>query len=605
MLDFDYRSADRRAVVSWSESDADHDHIRVIRDLLIQSSPEAHAEGAFTVSAPWWRFLALRPSILEIVTAFGLKTGEHFRISPDASRLLSQAHRRAEGYSAAINSAALSEAEVLARLDAVGFARPLTAAQLRNVRRLAAVPAAATFSVPGAGKTTEALATFICRATPGDRLLVISPKNAFPAWDEQLEECLPDCSDAFVRLRRFDRIPEQLAADPRFMIINYQQFARVPEVVADHLLDKRVHVFIDESHKIKRRGNISTEAVLSMSHLPVSKLIMSGTPMPQSVDDLLPQFGFLFPEVRIDETRVIDAVRPIYVRTTKSELGLPPVTRVLKTVQMDPLQARVYQLMKSQVARDAASALSRRNRTAFQTLGRSVMRVMQLVSHPALLAADLAHAHSPELAAALTEGRGPKMRYVLSRARSLAKAAQKVVIWTSFVRNVEYIAAALEDIGCVFIHGGVDAGDDADEDSREGKLRLFHDDPNIMALVANPAAAAEGISLHTVCHHALYLDRTFNAAHYLQSEDRIHRLGLPPEQATTIEFVECEGTVDETVRLRLDFKVGQMAAALNDPGLNVTPVPIDVDEEPSDDFDATGLDEADIQAILASLGGGG
>jgi len=605
VLDFDYRPVDRRAVVMWSESDADHDHIRVIRDLLVQSSPEAHAEGAFTVSTPWWRFLALRPSILEIITAFGLKTNEHFRIAPDASRLLSQAHRRAEGYSAAINSAALSEAEVLARLDAVGFARPLTAAQLRNVRRLAAVPAAATFSVPGAGKTTEALATFICRATPGDRLLVISPKNAFPAWDEQLEECLPGCSDAFVRLRRFDRIPEQLAADPRFMIINYQQFARVPEVVADHLLDKRVHVFIDESHKIKRRGNISTEAVLSMSHLPVSKLIMSGTPMPQSVDDLLPQFGFLFPEVRIDETRVIDAVRPIYVRTTKSELGLPPVTRVLKTVPMDPLQARVYQLMKSQVARDAASALSRRNRTAFQTLGRSVMRVMQLVSHPALLAADLAHAHSPELAAALTEGRGPKMRYVLSRARSLAKAGQKVVIWTSFVRNVEYIAAALEDIGCVFIHGGVDAGDDADEDSREGKLRLFHDDPNIMALVANPAAAAEGISLHTVCHHALYLDRTFNAAHYLQSEDRIHRLGLPPEQATTIEFVECEGTVDETVRLRLDFKVGQMAAALNDPGLNVTPVPIDVDEEPSDDFDATGLDEADIQAILASLGGGG
>jgi len=605
VLDFDYRSADRRAVVTWSDSDADRDHIRVIRDLLVQSSPEARAEGALTVSTPWWRFLALRSSILEIITAFGLKTGEHFRIAPDASRLLSQAHRRAEGYSAAINSAALPEAEVLARLEAVGFARPLTAAQLRNVRRLAAVPAAATFSVPGAGKTTEALATFICRATPGDRLLVISPKNAFPAWDEQLEECLPDCRDAFVRLRRFDRIPAQLSADPRFMIINYQQFARVPEVVADHLLDKRVHVFIDESHKIKRRGNISTEAVLSMSHLPVSKLIMSGTPMPQSVGDLLPQFGFLFPEVRIDETRVIDAVRPIYVRTTKTELGLPPVTHVLKTVQMDPLQARVYQLMKSQVARDAASALSRRNRTAFQTLGRSVMRVMQLVSHPALLAADLANAHSPELAAALTEGRGPKMRYVLSRARSLAKASQKVVIWTSFVRNVEYIAAALEDIGCVFIHGGVDAGDDADEDSREGKLRLFHDDPNIMALVANPAAAAEGISLHTVCHHALYLDRTFNAAHYLQSEDRIHRLGLHPEQATTIEFVECEGTVDETVRLRLDFKVGQMATALNDPGLNVTPVPIDVDEEPSDEFDATELDEADIQAILASLGGGG
>jgi hypothetical protein len=44
--------------------------------------------------------------------------------------------------------------------------------------------------------------------------------------------------------------------------------------------------------------------------------------------------------------------------------------------------------------------------------------------------------------------------------------------------------------------------------------------------------------------------------------------------------------------------------SLNDPGLNVTPVPIDIDEEPSDEFEAAGLDEADVQALLASLGGG-
>jgi hypothetical protein len=31
--------------------------------------------------------------------------------------------------------------------------------------------------------------------------------------------------------------------------------------------------------------------------------------------------------------------------------------------------------------------------------------------------------------------------------------------------------------------------------------------------------------LHKVCQNAIYVDRTFNAAHFLQSEDRIHRLG--------------------------------------------------------------------------------
>lgn len=61
-----------------------------------------------------------------------------------------------------------------------------------------------------------------------------------------------------------------------------------------------------------------------------------------------------------------------------------------------------------------------------------------------------------------------------------------------------------------------------------------------MVMVANPAAASEGVSLHRVCHHAIYLDRTFNAAHYLQSEDRIHRFGLPKDQETIVEIVECE-----------------------------------------------------------------
>jgi hypothetical protein len=43
---------------------------------------------------------------------------------------------------------------------------------------------------------------------------------------------------------------------------------------------------------------------------------------------------------------------------------------------------------------------------------------------------------------------------------------------------------------------------------------------------ANLAAMAEGVSPRHTCHDAIYVDRTFNAGQYLQSLDRIHRLGL-------------------------------------------------------------------------------
>jgi len=602
VLRFDYRDVDRRALVSWEIHDEATPWLGVARDVLQSSSKEATLEGGNTVSLPWWIFLGLRPVIFDLIQGFKLTSGVEFQVSQKVSELLLDARARADGYAEAISSSQLGTKDLAETLMAKGFARILTQQQLRNVARLAALPAGATFSVPGAGKTTEALATFAIRAQLGDRLLVIAPKNAFAAWDEQIETCLPSFGHQFVRLRRTEKIPIQLIDDPQLMIIGYQQLARVKEVIAEHLSNRRIHVFLDESHRIKGQNNISTDAVLSFSHLPISKLVMSGTPMPQSVTDLLPQFRFLYPEVHANEENVISLMAPIYVRTNKSELSLPPVTRILKSLPMDPLQQRLYELMKSALAREAADTLSKRSKQAFRGIGRSVTRVLQFVSNPALLAQEVAFAHSNELSMALAEGDGPKLRYVLQRTRNLAREGKKVLIWTTFVKNVEHIANSLQDLGAVFIHGGVDAGDESDDDTREGKIRLFHDDPNVMVMVANPASAGEGISLHTVCHHAIYLDRNFNAAQYLQSEDRIHRLGLSPTQETIIEIVECEGSVDEIVRQRLEFKVAQMASALNDSGLKISPIQVAPDEE-DEGYGAGALDEGDVRALLAALGG--
>jgi len=332
--------------------------------------------------------------------------------------------------------------------------------------------------------------------------------------------------------------------------------------------------------------------------MPVGKLIMSGTPMPQAIEDLIPQFSFLYPEVRVRVENVQQLITPVFVRTTKGELGLPPVERSLFSLPMGEGQTRLYRLLHSEAARIAESTLSQPSRDGFRRLGRCIIRLLQASSNPALLAETVGLVSPEVLADALAEGAGSKINYVIGRTRNLVQQGHKVLIWTSFVRNVEYLALRLADLGAVYIHGGVDAGSDEDEDTREGKIRLFHDDPSVMVLVANPAAASEGISLHTICHHAIYLDRTFNAAHYLQSEDRIHRLGLAPDQRTYIEIVESEGTVDEIVRGRLGLKVALMAQSLNDTSLSIDPlsqvVPDDVEVEDS----SLGLDEEDIRALF-------
>ena len=134
-------------------------------------------------------------------------------------------------------------------------------------------------------------------------------------------------------------------------------------------------------------------------------------------------------------------------------------------------------------------------------------------------------------------------------------------------------------LGADYIHGGVEAGSEEEEDTREWKIKKFHQDEKSFVLVANPAACGEGISLHTVCHYALYIDRNYNAAQYLQSEDRIHRLGLSPDIITTVEILFSPDTVDESVRRRLVSKVTQMAKVLDDNSLNIEPFEPDLDSD--------------------------
>jgi SNF2 family DNA or RNA helicase len=303
------------------------------------------------------------------------------------------------------------------------------------------------------------------------------------------------------------------------------------------------------------------------------------------VSDLVPQFRFIHPEIATDSSTVAQQIQPVYVRTTKAELNLPDVHEIVINVPMRPDHEHLYRLVCSEIARDA-ERLRLNQKAALRKIGRSALRLIQLASNPALLAGvDFQH---PELlGAVLSEGDGPKLQLACLRARQLAREGRKCIIWSSFVGNVELVADRLQDLGAEFIHGQVEAGSDDEEDSREWKIKRFHEDPDCFVLVGNPAACGEGISLHTVCHNAIYVDRTYNAAQFLQSKDRIHRFGLKPGELTNIEILVAPNTVDDSVFRRLDAKMRLMGQVLDDQSLRVEPVHIDPDEDVFDsgDFD--------------------
>ena len=99
-------------------------------------------------------------------------------------------------------------------------------------------------------------------------------------------------------------------------------------------------------------------------------------------------------------------------------------------------------------------------------------------------------------------------------------------------------------------------------DNREKRIEEFKTS-NTNVLIANPASCAESISLHKHCQKALYLDRNFNGAQYMQSLARIHRIGMGKIHPKYLMLLS-EDSIDEDVDIRLTFKHQQMLDFLND-----------------------------------------
>ncbi|MEM9619371.1 MAG: DEAD/DEAH box helicase [Pseudomonadota bacterium] len=581
-----YDEKTRSAIVEVVGSD---EAWRSIRRVCQDTFGETDLTSQNSLQMPWWAFLGCLNEI-EYYAKRHLVDIVH---TEQAAERLEQSRSAVAQYEDAKSGVGPSEEKIRAELSSKNFLRELTQEQARNVSKMMALPSAATFSVPGAGKTTEALSFYVLKRTDETRLLVVCPKNAFSAWEEQLSLCLTD-EDAFVRLRGGRAaIETQLKKKPPKVLITYQQLPIVLDLIGNYLSDQDSLMFLDESHKIKRGfQGVWGNAILSIAQIPRAKLIMSGTPMPNDVSDLVPQFRFLYPEILADDDTVQDYIRPVYVRTTKPELGLRPSKKIIKRLPLKPAQHELYQLLRSEAARQAKS-LTRMDMGTLRRAGRSALRLLQIATNPSLLARLEEFEHESLLSEVLSEGDSPKLEYACYRARELAFEGKKSIIWSSFVQNVELVSNRLLDIGAEYIHGGVDAGSEDEQGTREQKIKRFHDDGNCWVMVANPAACGEGISLHTVCHHAIYLDRNYNAAQYLQSEDRIHRLGLPPDQETYVEILQSPQTIDESVDRRLGFKIENMARVLNDASLNREPEIIELDSD--------GFDENDLKDFLSHL----
>ena len=480
--------------------------------------------------------------------------------------------------------------------------RKLKDHQIKASYHLLLVKHGANFSVPGAGKTTVVLSVYEKLRSEGkvNMLFVVGPPACFGPWQNEFVATLgrkPDCNilAGGNMLQRKSEYYKRVGISELYLT-TFHTLLNDQEEVSTFLTNKLVKAFlvIDEAHYIKQVNGNWANAVLNIAKHSKYRCVLTGTPIPKTYSDMYNLFDFLWSEnspisandkarLRVLEenknyeeaSRILKStVGPLFYRVRKAELKLKPqVFNEPEVIVMNPNERKVYDAIAKKI-RNYATEDYLKNIDFVEKLRRGRMiRLRQCLSFTKLLSTAI-HDYEEDLIADDTD-----LRYViynydkqevpgkLTRLLELVKGFQdrreKVVIWAHFIGTIKLIEKHMIKAGfrCKKIIGEtpIERTAISEEETREKIRNEFVDaESGLDILVANPAACAESISLHKTCHNAVYYDLSYNCAQFLQSLDRIHRVGGSENQEAYYYFLQYENTIDPDILSNLEAKAQKM-----------------------------------------------
>lgn len=476
--------------------------------------------------------------------------------------------------------------------------RPLRPVQQWVSFYMANMKRVANFSVPGAGKTAMIYGTFAYLSSLSvkevDKIVVIGPKNSFKSWKDEFKLVFGQKRNLNeLDIHSFEFRREMLQKNVNqynLFLFNYESLVSYKEELT-RIVDSRTMLVFDEVHKIKGIDSIRSKFPIELSQQAKYRFVLTGTPIPNSYVDIYnflqilykneykSFFDFSIQDLKnnsIDlKERINTKLYPFFWRVTKRELIVPEANEdELFFAQVTDKEQAVIDLLWRKYGREPFKLY---------------IRLIQLSSNPSLLKKNI----SMEMFSNVDEdedgltfeylenmkdvplysnedkliidrlSESTKFAKCLRKAESLIDEGKVIIIWCIFVDTILKVKENLSKRGyrVAVIYGQTSS------DERE-KIITDYQKGYYDVLVTNPHTLAESVSLHMICHDALYLEYSFNLTHMLQSRDRIHRLGLKENQYTKYYYFVSEGqdgkrdVIDRKIYNRLKEKEKIMIDAI-------------------------------------------
>ena len=440
--------------------------------------------------------------------------------------------------------------------------------QLDAIRAVKDLPYAAIFHEQGLGKTKIAidLALIWLQTDLVDTVLIVTKKSLVENWRNEVATHCHITPHVLSGNRRQNSA--SLNSPVLLYLTNYEVIASNTAIIKLFLETCRVGCILDESQKIKNPEAVLTSVFHDIAAAFERRIIMTGTPAANRPHDIWAQVKFLdggkalgcsfdtfkhdmdLPSRPADTAEYAKRLTTIHqrlaaftVRETKETAGihLPEKTIAAHYIELPDWQMVKYTAYRDELAYEYEIDGVLESDSVEGILKR-LLRLVQCASNPALI--DGRYEREPG-----------KYTLLMDMCREFT-IDSKLIVWTGFVDNADWLANSLAEFDTVCMHGNLPIHE------RNRAVESFTRSTSRI-LVATPGAAKEGLTL-TAANHAIFYDRSFSLDDYLQAQDRIHRISQTTD--CYIHNLIASDTIDEWVDVLLTAKYRAAQLAQGDIG---------------------------------------
>ncbi len=285
------------------------------------------------------------------------------------------------------------------------------------------------------------------------------------------------------------------------------------------------YIVLDESQFIKNPGSKNYRAILKLKGQ--NRMVLTGTPIENSVKDLWSQMNFLNPGLLGDlgfftkhfvspieknnddhaAAKLKNLVHPFILRRTKEEVAkdLPDLSRQVMFCDMTEEQQSLYDEEKSKARNHILNTIKQQGiEKSAMVILRALMRLRQIANHPLLLDEK-------------SEFESGKFELIKTHLEEIIAENHRVLIFSSFVKHLEIFEAFLIKQGIPYqmLTGSSTDRQQIVNDFQEKEIPVF---------LISLKAGGVGLNL-TAADYVFILDPWWNPAIEEQAINRAHRIG--------------------------------------------------------------------------------